>query len=227
MKAKDLIGFRFGRLLVKARAPNVIHPHGVRAAWLCVCDCGETTIVLGQRLRSGQTKSCGCLSVDLSRKRIANTWATNRTHGLSHSPEYNSWDKMLQRCENPKDNAFKNYGGRGIHVCQSWHFFGNFIRDMGPRPPGTTIDRINNNGNYERGNCRWSTRKEQNRNRRDSNLVTYEGKTQTVGAWEEEKGMTPNSLRSRLRAGWTVDRAINTPVHTKLCIPIPHTTGER
>lgn len=153
---KDLTGHRFCRLVVlecagKDRFSNLI--------WKCQCDCGNICEVAGHSLNSGRTKSCGCLKKERVCKR-------NKSHGMSKSPEYDIWKAMLQRCENPNCKSFSDYGGRGIKVCQSWHKFENFYRDMGKRPEGLSIDRINNDGNYEMGNCRWATKEEQSNNSR-------------------------------------------------------------
>lgn len=212
MKASEITGLRFGRLLVIARAGSKKHKHGARALWLCRCDCGQEKIVCGQALRRKNTASCGCLSLELANARIQIIKYSNRTHGMARTPTWRSWDHMLQRCENPKNDRYRNYGGRGICVCAAWHSFESFFRDMGTRPTGKTIERINNNGNYEPVNCRWATSKEQANNTRTNHLLQYEGRTQTISAWEQEVGASPNSIRSRLQRGWMPERAITTPV---------------
>ena len=154
---KDLSGQRFGRLV--ALEPIGKDKHN-QVMWKCRCDCGKECVVIGHSLICGNTRSCGCLQ-----KEIVGT--LKRTHGMSCSSTYLSWHNMIQRCENPKAINFQNYGGRGIKVCESWHKFENFLTDMGERPPGKTLDRIDNDGAYESGNCRWSTHHEQNMNQRD------------------------------------------------------------
>jgi hypothetical protein len=159
--AINLTGQRLGRLLVLERTA----PHPDRTVhWVCLCECGNTTTVGGGQLRRGHTRSCGCLARELSRVREV-------THGHSRernpTPEYLSWKAMNARCNNPNSPDFPNYGGRGITVCARWDSFENFLADMGQRPEGKTLDRYPNmNGNYEPGNCWWSTPKEQANNRR-------------------------------------------------------------
>lgn len=156
----DLTGLRFGRLVVVVRAPT---RRGTNAFWHCVCDCGRTKDVLGISLRNGDTQSCGCLQRELMAAR-------RTTHGQSKNGTtrtYNSWASMVQRCTNPHYYQYENYGGRGISVCEEWRSFANFYRDMGDRPPGRTLDRIDNNRGYEKSNARWATPYQQVHNRRE------------------------------------------------------------
>jgi hypothetical protein len=152
---KDLTGRRFSRLVAVKFHGNT--PSG--AKWECLCDCGNRKIVTRYQLRSGGTKSCGCLNRDKIVQR-------NFKHGLTNAPEYPVWANMRQRCVNPKNKAYKYYGGRGIKYCERWESFSNFLADMGKRPDGLTLERINTNGNYEPSNCKWATWSEQRKSQR-------------------------------------------------------------
>ena len=161
----DLVGKRFGRLTVIRKSisrNNFLY-------WVALCDCGQTVEVLGQSLRRGETKSCGCLQREIFGKFSSARWTTHGESAIDkRTPEYRSWMAMLSRCENPNATGYKNYGGRGIIVCERWHKYEYFLSDMGRRPsPQHSIDRINNDGNYELNNCRWATPKEQRANQRN------------------------------------------------------------
>lgn len=148
----DITGQRFHKLV--ALAPTGKNSRRMMC-WLCQCDCGGTAIVRIDHLRNGHTRSCGCLY---------------EKHGMRHTKTYKSWYNMLQRCSNSKINRWHIYGGRGIKVCERWQDFRNFFADMGERPEDHSLDRINVEGNYEPGNCRWATQKEQQNNRRNNKL---------------------------------------------------------
>jgi len=161
----DLSGQKFGRLTVTHVEPA---RNQKKVMWSCLCACGTTVSTRGFCLRSGHTQSCGCLQRERQRASV-----TKHGHAGSRtiSTTYNSWEGMIQRCTNPKTIGWENYGGRGITVCKRWrgkHGFENFLKDMGERPMGTSIDRKNNDSHYTPRNCRWATRKEQNSNRRDN-----------------------------------------------------------
>jgi hypothetical protein len=134
-----------------------------------------------------------------------------KQHGKRGTRTYVSWIAMRGRCNCSTDAAYKNYGGRGIKVCERWNDFSSFYADMGERPPGMGIDRINNDGDYEPGNCKWSTKKEQSNNRRGNFLITYKGRTQNTTQWAEEYGLSRIVLKGRLKLGWPMEKALTTP----------------
>lgn len=156
----DLTGERIGRLIVDFEVDPQMYTHRGKTrrirSYSCTCDCGKTAIVRQNCLRSLKTQSCGCLHKEAAR-------ATLQTHGLKNTPEYRTWCAMKERCSRPKNISYKNYGAKGIKVCERWRTsFANFIADMGPKPsPKHTIDRINPKMDYEPTNCRWATYKEQ------------------------------------------------------------------
>jgi hypothetical protein len=172
MRLIDLRGESFGRLTVVSRTAN--RAGGKHVAWHCRCDCGREIVATSVHLRAGHTRSCGCLLSDVSRSRLT-------THGHSRggrpSREWASWSSAKNRCFNPRDAAYADYGGRGITMCDRWRrSFAAFIDNMGVRPDGMSLDRIDVDGDYEPGNCRWATDVEQANNRRRSLIVTYDGK---------------------------------------------------
>jgi hypothetical protein len=168
----DLLGRRFGRLLVVGRAPNAVSR---KARWRVRCACGQERIVKGAHLRSGRTRSCGCLNVELSAARLhADPRCDTTTHGLAHTAEYRILKGARARCTNPADVRFPRYGGRGIEYrfpADLGEATVLLIETLGPRPEGLTLDRIDNDGHYEPGNLRWATRSEQQRNRRTKAAV--------------------------------------------------------
>ena len=168
--------------------------------WLFKCDCGNKKVINVNCVKRGEIKSCGCLQ----RER-------NTTHGLSNTKEHIAWTNMKQRCHNKNNKNYKNWGGRKIKVCDRWqNSFENFYKDMGKRPTGTSLDRIDGNGNYEPNNCRWATIKEQNNNTRRNHPLTFNGKTQNISQWANEIGIDYYILYSRIWRGWSVERALTT-----------------
>lgn len=163
-RAKNLTGKSFGRLTaVEYAGLNSSR----KSQWLCVCACGAEKLIRQRELLSGATKSCGCLQREMASKRAPENNSKNAKHSLSQSPEYRIWNAMKQRCNNANDKNFKDYGGRGIFVCDAWNDFSSFIADMGRRPAKhLTIDRIDNDDGYYKENCRWATRKTQRANQR-------------------------------------------------------------
>ena len=201
MKKIDLKGQRFGRLLVVAEAKS----RNKKTFWTCLCDCGKTVEVHAYNLKRGFTKSCGCLNDEMRRKR-------STTHGKTNSRLYGIWSHMKGRCFCKTDAAFPSYGGRGISVCEEWRdsfeTFQEWALANGYRDD-LTIDRIDNDGNYEPSNCRWVSRKEQARNTR--NNFVYKGKC--LSEWCEEIGIDHALVLARLnRLGWPIEKAIFTPV---------------
>ncbi len=177
--------------------------------WECRCFCGNLFTSHSARIKRTASLTCGCLW----RQRVSNgRKATSRWKGLSSHPLYSIWSGMIRRCYDSTDTAYRNYGGRGITVCDRWHNPSDFIADMSPRPAGTSIDRIDNNKGYSPENCKWSTRAEQNRNRRDTIMITMAGVTLPLITWCEIYGQSRNLVYERIKdSGWDVWEALVIP----------------
>ncbi len=200
----DLTGKRFSRLVAISYERK-----GKRTFWLCRCDCGESHTVETYGLRRGNTKSCGCWNRERASKE-------NRTHGESNTQLYRVYRTMIDRCEREKNRAYSGYGGRGIKVCKRWReSFEAFKIDMGPRPFRHTIERINNDGNYEPSNCKWATYKEQAANRRNHGghhgyvMHEHNGKRMPMKDWVAEVGVPEVTIRKRMRSGYPFSVAIS------------------
>lgn len=203
----NLTGKRFHRLTVI----ELIGKQNNRTLWKAICDCGITKSFIGSSLVSGNTRSCGCLQEE-------NRWLS-KSHGHAHRGKitrtYKAWVGLNERCCNPKNKEFENYGARGITVCKMWHHktpngFSNFLSEMGECPPLLTIDRIDNNGNYEPSNCRWASQQEQASNRRNNRWIEFDGRKQILRDWAKETGLDPVTISTRIdRLGWSIERALN------------------
>lgn len=199
----DLIGKRFGNLLVTSIGKQIKLASSTKRRWWCHCDCGKEVEVLAGSLLNDRTKSCGCLRVTTSR-------LTLTTHGLSKTPTYKIWKYMIKRCRNKACKAYVDYGGRGIAVCARWMEFENFLTDMGERPSiDHSMERRDNSGNYELSNCEWASRATQSRNRRMSSInksgVTGVSKRKYGRQWEAR--ITYNGKRIYLGVHATIDEA--------------------
>lgn len=193
VKKYDLTGVRVGKLTVICEVFN--HKWaGKHRKWLCRCDCGNEREMFQQRLSDGTAVSCGCANKEITIK-------AHTTHGMSKTPIYGVWVGMISRCSNEHNAMWHNYGGRGISVCSRWRSFENFYADMGDLPyVGAEIDRIDNDGNYEPGNCKWATRKEQTNNTRRNVFVEVDGVVKTVAQWSEQTGISHRTLAHRAKA---------------------------
>lgn len=209
----DLTGQRLGRLLVIEKYEGKLYDG--RTAWRCKCDCGNICLATTKVLRNGDKQSCGCLRREMLTER-------NYKHGGSVRNQqerlYHIWLDILRRCKNPKRRNYKDYGGRGIKVCEEWEnsylSFRTWALNNGYNDT-LTIDRIDNNGNYCPENCRWVTMKEQNNNKRNNHYITYNGETHTVSEWLEITGIKHSTMYQRLRNGWSIEEALTTPVQVK------------
>ena len=196
---KDMTGLRFNKLLVVEAAGKEVQG---QMKWLCQCDCGNRSIATGRNLRNGHTQSCGCYRLEKNTK--------HGHDGEKKSPEYTTWDSMIQRCTNKKSLAYKGYGAQGIKVCERWRTFEFFLEDMGLRPsPEHSLDRFPNmGGDYEPGNCRWATIPEQARNKKSNVWIEYNGEKMVLNDWAKKTGISFPTLRRRIKLGVSIHDAL-------------------
>lgn len=214
-KFVNIAGERFGRL-VAVEPKGVLSRKSRAMHWLCKCDCGKIITTSGLSLRQGCSTSCGCYAKESRQTQAALMRQKNQLlhgHGHYNSPTYRSWKSMLDRCECPGTNGFKNYGGKGITVCERWHSFKLFLQDMGERLPGMTIDRINPALNYSAENCRWATTIQQGRNRSTNHIINFNGQSLCLAAWDEKMNFPRGTVCRRfVTKGWSVEKTITTPL---------------
>jgi hypothetical protein len=198
MKKIEMVEKKFNMLTVML---DVGYSHG-QQSYLCVCDCGNKLVVTGQRLRNGESKSCGCLARKLTKIR-------NRKHGLAHTSIYRIWAKIKMRCTNTNDPSYKDYGGRGINMCDEWfNSFEQFYKDMGDKPEGLSLDRIDNNKGYFKENCRWATKSEQSKNRRNTIFLEYNNKIMCLKDWSIELNKPYSSMKMYFKKGLSIEQII-------------------
>lgn len=204
-KVIDVAGQKFGRLTAISNLGRVQYPRTRSYFWLCKCDCGNESVVGVSQLRDGSSLSCGCL-------RAERLLAANTKHGLRRHPEYQVWKAMIERCTHSNSRAYRNYGARGITVCSRWLDCAKFFEDMGPRPTGTSLERINNDAGYSPENCKWATLHEQSRNKRSNVKIEFDGETKCLTDWANEYGIHPATLFSRIRRKIPISDSLNLPL---------------
>lgn len=219
-------GSRYGRLTLTGS--YLQRPTGRRHT--CICDCGSEHQVWETHLRSGRTTQCSkCQLHEIQEMRISH----GHTRGRAPSPEYRSWQSMKARCENPSNNRFSSYAKRGITICQRWASFENFLADMGLKPrPRMTIERLDNNGNYEPGNCVWATYKVQQRNRSNNRVINYAGRDMPLAeavelAQADGYAINYMAAHNRLRLGWSVVDALTRPMRRSPTRSKPRSSSSR
>lgn len=205
--AKDLTGLRVGRLVVErlANTPHTTSTGHRRRRWQCQCDCGRIALVATSHLTGCDVQSCGCWRREYQRP--------TQTHGMSKTRTYSIWRSVRARCVNPKHRAFRDYGARGITICDRWLKFDNFVADMGPVPDETmSIDRIDNARGYDPGNCRWATKQQQGANRSNNFRIAHDGLSLTSAEWSTKTGISQSLIWHRIKTlGWSVRDTLTTP----------------
>jgi hypothetical protein len=192
---------RFGRLIAQSIAGYRLNNAIV---WTCLCDCGNTKDARAASLKKGDVKSCGCLARECMPPRLAK-------HGMSYYSGFKTWQGMMRRCNNPADKNFSLYGGRGIKVCDRWLDPRNFAKDMGEKPGGCSLDRINPNGDYCSENCRWATPAEQGANKRSNRMIQHEGQVLHMSEWCRRLGVKPSTVLNRINSGMDPSLALTMP----------------
>ncbi len=197
--SKVAVGSRFGKLVVVRK---VRKDSRGRWYWQCDCDCGGQKRVRGDALTSRKITQCAPCTIAQS--------ALRRTrHGLSEHELYDTWKNMMDRCYTPTHRSYPHYGARGIRVLEYWHNVRNFIDSMAPRPPGQTLDRRDNDGDYGPDNCRWATKEQQANNTTANHTLTHRGATRTIAQWGRIMGLLESTIRERINAGWTVEKTLS------------------
>ena len=208
------VGTVFSRLTVVGEAESHVRKNGQRdSRSKCLCECGNMCVVFNASLMANSTKSCGCWKIDKLKSRATH----NNAKRGKQTAEYAVWKGIKSRTSNPKLKNFAYYGGRGISMCERWEkSFEAFLEDMGPRPSNNhSIDRIDNDGNYEPGNCRWATRAEQGQNTRMNKYLVIDGVKKTVEKWSQDTGIPRKTIYLRLSRGWSPEDAVMTPLQRR------------
>lgn len=200
-RARDITGLRCNSLTVIGPTDEY---RGTSRLWLCQCDCGNTTKQPSYWLIHGKRKSCGCKTNQIIS-------AARTRHGDTDCPTWKSWSSMLDRCYLKSHKSYTDYGGRGISVCDDWLTYENFRADMGERPSGKTLGRIDNNGPYCKENCEWQSYKTQARNRRNSHVISYNGASMSMADWADRMRLPYCTLQKRIENGWNISDALNRP----------------
>lgn len=200
---KDLSGLKSGRLV----AIRYEYTRNKKAYWLCLCDCGKSKIVVGTSITNGHVKSCGCLKKEMLAEK-------NFKHGFCGTGLYQCWQDMKKRCYDKNRAQYKDWGGRGISVCEDWLSFENFKiwAVKNGYQPGLTIERVDNNGNYSPENCKFIRKQDQNSNRRNTVVISFDGKNMNIEQWAKYLGLKRGTFDSRLKRGWSIEKAITTTI---------------